>query len=258
MKISVVIPAYNEEKYIDKCLESLNAQSTPPDEIIVVDNNSSDNTSLVAKKYKVRVISEKKPGITPARNTGFNTASHEIIARIDADSIAPYDWIQKIKEAFLSEDIEAVSGISYFYDAYFPAITTKIQTFMYFKISKLLLGHDIVQGPNLALKKSAWMKVQDECCELDTDIHEDIDLAMHIAKYGTIVFDPDLVTYVSARRINHNMESIVTDYLPKWIRTMYFYDHVLHCEPGASTKMKKIIKHQMVLVHRILKYFSQK
>src|ERR1035437_9820650 len=89
MKVSVVIPAYNEEKYIGACLDSLMDQKEKPDEIIVVNNNSTDNTAKIVKKYPVRLINEEQQGMIPARNRGFNEAKFEIIARTDADTILP-------------------------------------------------------------------------------------------------------------------------------------------------------------------------
>lgn len=56
MRVSLVIPIYNEEKYIKKCLDSVKCQVEKPDEIIVVDNNSTDNTVNIAKKYNVRLL----------------------------------------------------------------------------------------------------------------------------------------------------------------------------------------------------------
>ena len=64
MKVSVVIPVYNEKKRIKKCLDSLLSQSEKPDEIIVVDNNSTDSTVSIVRKYKgVNLVHEKKQGI---------------------------------------------------------------------------------------------------------------------------------------------------------------------------------------------------
>jgi len=103
MKVSVVVPAYNEEKYIKKCLFSLTNQIVPADEIIIVDNNCRDKTIEIAKKFKVRIVKEKTQGMIPARNRGFNSTRYEIIARCDADVIVPKDWIKRIKKNFENE-----------------------------------------------------------------------------------------------------------------------------------------------------------
>lgn len=103
MKISVIIPVYNEEKYIVPCLKSLLKQEEKPDEIIVVDNNCTDKTIPLVRKYPVKIVKEKKQGIVFARNHGFNIATGDIIARIDADSTAPKNWVQTIKKNFSKE-----------------------------------------------------------------------------------------------------------------------------------------------------------
>ena len=74
MKVSVVIPAYNEEKYIVDCLKALSNQTIAPDEVIVVDNNSTDKTASLARQAGAKVITVLEPGITPARTAGFNAA----------------------------------------------------------------------------------------------------------------------------------------------------------------------------------------
>ena len=100
MKVSVVIPAFNEEKYIGKCLKSVVNQIMPADEIIVVNNNCTDKTEVIAKKFGARIVKEKVQGMTPARNRGFNSVKYEIIARTDADTVVPKDWIKIIKNNF--------------------------------------------------------------------------------------------------------------------------------------------------------------
>ena len=95
-----MIPAYNEGKYIKRALKSVINQQIEADEIIVVDNNSTDRTSEIAKKLGVKVIRERKQGMTPARDRGFNEAKYDIIARIDADVAVPPDWIKKIEKEF--------------------------------------------------------------------------------------------------------------------------------------------------------------
>src|SRR3989344_7027794 len=125
MKISVVIPAYNEEKHIGSCLEHFLKQEEKADEIIVVDNNSTDNTAKIANKYGAVVVREVKQGMIHARNTGFNSATFEIIARTDADTYVPKNWIKLIKDNYAkNKNLAGLSGPASFYD--FP-ISSKLQ-----------------------------------------------------------------------------------------------------------------------------------
>lgn len=110
--VSVVIPAYNEELWLERCVRALQRQQTDvPYEIIVVDNNSSDGTAEVAQRLGVRYVFEPRQGLTFARQAGEDAARGEIVAHTDADSEAPPDWIERIAHEFhRSLDVVVVSG----------------------------------------------------------------------------------------------------------------------------------------------------
>jgi glycosyltransferase involved in cell wall biosynthesis len=95
--VSVVIPAYNEEKNILQTLLSLSNNITEwPVEIIVVNNNSTDNTEDLVRETGIHCIKEVKQGITEARNAGLAIAKGTYILNADADTIYPKEWIQKM------------------------------------------------------------------------------------------------------------------------------------------------------------------
>lgn len=199
--VSVVIPAYNEEGVIGSCLAALLDQTDRPDEIIVVDNNSSDSTTELARRYGARVIQESKQGIANARNAGFNAARSDLIARIDADTIVAPDWISRLKKNFADEQIIAVTGPAYYYGV--PRLLKKpLQhglTLSFFKDTKRRLGHEALFGSNMAMRRSAWKQVSKLVCTDDKDVHEDLDLAIHSAGIGRILFDPKMVVAISPR-----------------------------------------------------------
>jgi glycosyltransferase involved in cell wall biosynthesis len=203
MKVSVVIPAYNEEKYLEECLQSILDQTDKPDEIIVVDNNCTDKTVEIAKKYNARVVTEAIQGMIPARNKGYDCAKYEIIARTDSDTHVPKNWIELIKENFAKDkDLLGLSGPASFYN--FP-ISDKLQHSQWenkaiFAIIKSRIGHDTLYGPNIAIRKSAWEKVRNEVCLDDKAVHEDTDLAIHLGRIGKIRIDPKLIVRTSFRR----------------------------------------------------------
>src|ERR1035437_1050948 len=101
-KISLIIPAYNEEKYIGECLDYVFKNSDNKFfEIIVIDNKSTDKTGEIARKYKnVKVIYEERKGLTRARQRGFEEAQGDILAYIDADTHMPKGWAQMIISEF--------------------------------------------------------------------------------------------------------------------------------------------------------------
>ena len=221
VKVSVIIPAFNEEKYIGKCLESLINQTAPADEIIVVDNNSKDKTAAIAREFDVRIVREKKQGMIPARNRGFNEAKYEIIARCDADAILPKDWIKKIKRNFEKRKIDALLGPVIFYDL---PIKTSFFSKMLIHSTKLLNKDNILIGPNMVLTKSIWQKVKNDVCLSTDEVQEDIDLALHIKHYkGVIHYDKTLVASISARRLKYNPLSFFVVYPIRSIET--FLNH---------------------------------
>ncbi len=110
--ISVVVPAWNEEKYIGRTLRSLLDQSLERSEyeIIVVDGHSKDGTVAIARKLVDRVLFEDRKSIGYARNVGARAASGEIVAFIDADSIATRNWLLRIKKIFRRRSLAGVGG----------------------------------------------------------------------------------------------------------------------------------------------------
>jgi len=93
--ISIVVPAHNEEEYIAQCLTALTQQNYPDEcfEIIVVDNNSTDNTARVAKEFNVQVIHQEQGPVGAVRNAGAQIAKGDIIAFVDSDCVAPDNWL---------------------------------------------------------------------------------------------------------------------------------------------------------------------
>ena len=203
MKVSLIIPVFNEEKYITLCLESLEKQTEKPNEIIIVDNNCTDNTINIVKKYKkslpIKIVKEKKKGVVFARNKGFSKAKGDILARCDADSILPKNWIKKIKENFSKNKIDGLTGPIIFYDF---LLKTSFFSKIYLLLMKILQKGETLLGPNMAISKKIWEKIKKEVCFDEKNIHEDIDLSLHILKNnGKIIYDFNLIVYASSRRI---------------------------------------------------------
>lgn len=105
-QISVIIPAYNEEKYITPTLDALQKQTFQDYEIIVVANGCTDTTEQILKKKnseKIRHLSLPQANVSVARNAGALNAQGDILAFVDADTQLAEDSLQKIKEEFTSE-----------------------------------------------------------------------------------------------------------------------------------------------------------
>lgn len=109
--ISIVIPAYNEAENILKTLSSLADSVTAKKiEIIVVNNNSQDETAELIQLTGATCILESKQGITHARNAGLSVAKGEYILNADADTIYPPDWIDRMVSPLYKHDIGMVYG----------------------------------------------------------------------------------------------------------------------------------------------------
>lgn len=235
MRISVIIPAFNEEKRIGHCLQTVFSQTHLPFEVIVIDNNSTDKTRTIARKMGAIVVTEPRQGVTFARNTGFNLAKGDVIARTDADTIVPSDWLERISDHFESDDeLDAISGPAVFGISVFSPLLR----FLVFEANKRIFGHYGLFGPNLAIRKTAWEKIKDEVCLDDDKVHEDTDLSIHIGKGGKIGYDKNLKVRTSARRLRQSPSSLLVEYLIKWADMIAYHKKYRITSIASNIKQK--------------------
>jgi glycosyltransferase involved in cell wall biosynthesis len=118
MTITVVVCAYNEAVLLPGCLYSLLSQTRPPDEILVINNASTDATAAVARAVPhVRVVDEPTKGLVVARETGRRAAQSEVVAYIDADCRVPIFWMERVEAHFRrAPDTIGLTGPYRFYD----------------------------------------------------------------------------------------------------------------------------------------------
>lgn len=226
LSISVVIPCFNEQAAIGRCLEALTRQTLKPLEIIVIDNNSDDRTAAIASDYEgVKVINERRQGLKPARNRGMNIARADVIARLDADSVVAVDWAETIIKSMASSRVQAISGTGYFYDAPCQRFVREARNIFAVWLNRLVLGHHMLWGSNMAVRASAWQLIKDDC-SLQDNIMEDLDVAMNIHRHfgrGSIVYRPSMRADISARRamvsLPHNWR-----YLKMWPYTLSIHN----------------------------------
>ncbi|HEV2402833.1 MAG TPA: glycosyltransferase family 2 protein [Candidatus Saccharimonadales bacterium] len=210
ISVSLVIPAYNEERYLAACLDSIVMQTVKPYEVIVVDNGSTDQTATIASRYPfVQIVHEPRQGVVFARDTGFNAARGDIIARIDVDTLIPIDWVERVTNIFANPEIDAVSGSISFHDAPFPQLFATVDLFARRYLANRLSRHQqlFLYGGNMAIRADAWHSVSSTLCH-NTAMHEDIDLGAHMAggRYR-VGFDQTLSVAVSARRVDSDPRS---------------------------------------------------
>lgn len=219
--LSIIIPAYNEERHLRRCLEAIAAQTVAPDEVIVVDNNSTDATADIARQFPfVTVVRESRQGRVYARDAGFDAATTDILGRIDADTVLPPNWVAYLKDFYARprHAKAAWTGTSHYYN-----VRTRIfdwaQRVLSFRFNRLLLGHYTLWGSNMALPAKLWHAVRGEVCRRN-DVHEDLDLAIHLhrLRYG-IVYDAGCPAGTQLRHMRSERGALRAELL-LWPRTL--------------------------------------
>ncbi|HEY66471.1 MAG TPA: glycosyltransferase family 2 protein [Caldilineae bacterium] len=221
MFVSVVIPAFNEEKYLGACLHALRRQTYPANryEVIVVNNASTDATATIARRYGARVVWEPRRGIPRARQAGFRAARGEIIASTDADTVVPPDWIERIVANFQAHP--EWGGL--YGPVYWPEGRLHERLIMRYPVTWMLalsnrLGRSYWIGSNFAVRREPFWQVGgfNEAWESG----EDGELALRMGRITQIGFDPKLVVYSSNRRAREGAWPLLRRALISRYRTM--------------------------------------
>jgi len=233
MKLSIVIPAYNEETYIGKCLESIAMEKTRGRfdvEIIVVNNASDDRTGEVARSFSfVKVVDEPRKGLVRARQTGYEASSGELIANVDADTLMPQGWIETVFTEFSTDSkLVALSGPYIYYDL--STITNWLISFWYRMgqivsfLNTLITKRSgtMLQGGNFILRRSAL--VQAGGFNLNFDFYgEDTAIAKQMSSQGKVKFTFRLSLYTSGRRLRaEGIFTMALKYAVNFLWTIFF------------------------------------
>lgn len=180
MKISLCITVFNEEKSIDKLIKSILSQTKVPDEVIIVDAGSEDNTVEIIKQYpRIKLYISKKASIAKGRNLAVKKAKFPIIAMTDAGCICHNNWLKKITRPFDNRKTDVAAGFykmtgnSKFQKALKPYLGVVPSKFNEYKFLPL--------ARSIAFKKSAWKKMGGFCEKFDR-AGEDYDFSNKIIK----------------------------------------------------------------------------
>ncbi len=204
MKISVVIPAYNEERWLGACLRSLRRQDFRGQvEVIVVDNNSTDRTAAVATRLGARVVSEPRRGVCFARQSGTERATGEVIVSTDADTVFPSDWLSRIWKHFqFQADVIAVCGSYEFTNV--PA-WVRWYTRMLFGTTESIYRRTgelkYLPASNTAFRRTAWPGYNVAM----TQGGDEFDFLVRLKNRGRVLFDRQLKVSTSGRRFAPGM-----------------------------------------------------
>jgi len=201
MFISVVIPAYNEEQYLGRCLQALREQTYPPSqfEIVVVDNGSTDATAEIARRFGARVVYEPRKGVARARQTGFLESRGTIIASTDADTIVPPDWLARIAAHFEADPaLGGVYGPVYWHDGHlYQRLAIRYPITWGLALSNRV-GRSLWWGSNFAVRRGIFHAAGG--FPVNWASGEDTDLSLRVNRIARVRFDPQLVVYASSRR----------------------------------------------------------
>ncbi len=221
-QVSIVIPAFNEEKYIENTLFSLlkSEQKTQINyEVILVDNNSTDHTVKIAEKFKtgmnLRIISEKTQGRGAARARGFKESLGEIILSADSDTIFHNSWVETLSSALKKGEVVAVTTSVRIIDC--DPLTNFLVNFFQPKLMvvyRLLLGHYWLSGFSSGILKSVYESSGGFNAQMQAQ--EDLDLSFKVAKLGKIKFINKPVLF-SGRRFKNGLFVGFYDY----VKTFY-------------------------------------
>jgi len=219
--VSIVMPAYNEQQYIEKSLFSLleSEQRTKINyEGILVDNLSTDKTIQLAQQFKkgmnLKIVHEAKQGRGPARARGFKEAKGEIILSADSDTCFYKGWIETLVLA-IKDEVVAVTTSCNIVDR--SPLTNLVFNFSQPKLMffyRLIFGHYWLSGYSFGIRKSVYEQVGG----FDTllQAHEDLDLSFRVAKLGKIKFINKPVIF-SGRRFKNGLLAGFYDYIQTFI-----------------------------------------
>ena len=252
MNISLIIPAYNEEKYIIDCLDHVKkAAGNRFAEIIVVDNNSTDDTQYIVSSYakqnphmRIRVVLEKNKGTSYARERGRIESKSDILAYIDADTHMPHGWYEYVEKIFShtlppthkghASHRKQIVGLSgpYVYDdiPYFHQLVNHLFWKLVGYPTYLFTGY-MATGGNMVARADALEKIGG----FDTAITfygDDTNLSRRLAEVGKMKFDLKLTMYTSGRRLKGQ------GYLKMlWIYVLNFLSEAILKKPATKTSI---------------------
>jgi glycosyltransferase involved in cell wall biosynthesis len=202
-KVSLIIPCFNAEKTIKKCIDSALSQSLPFHEIILVDNNSQDKSKRIYLEYNdLKIINCLKQGASAARNSGLQKASGDYVAFVDSDVELDQDWNKNMCDSF--EVFPVVAVQSKIIPSFFNSNERWIDRYRLERKKMMTQGSFIeldVEKNKIAINTAACMYKKDILIQLKgfeellTRL-EDTDLAFKAKVLGEIASNPNAVAYV--------------------------------------------------------------
>ncbi len=197
MDISVIVPAFNEEKRIRACLESIRAQRTSRSyELIVSDSNSTDRTASIAAEYADKVVVCAERGTARARNEGARLACGDILAFIDSDTTLMPGYLDAVYREIHDRRALAVS-CAFKFTRRSPKLLAAEYTANAYYILRSLFGVATLPGFNICIRRDAYERLGGfRLCHL-----EDLDMSIRLRQAGKTVYLAKRKAITSSRRL---------------------------------------------------------
>jgi len=188
-RVSIIIPAYNEENYLPLLLDSISKLDWPKEklEVIVVDNGSTDNTCGIAESYGTLLLQDSTKNVSGLRNLGAKHAAGDILAFVDADCVLAKDWLKKAEKYFLASNVLAWGG-----PPVPPESASWVQKAWFLMVANPDSPKEVdwIGTVDFFVKRSWFERIGGFNEKLKTC--EDVDFCYQLGKYGKIISDPEI------------------------------------------------------------------
>lgn len=248
VRLSVVVPAFDEEAYLPATLASLARQHVPGGfEVVVVDNASTDGTAAVAARHGARVVREETPGVCAARQRGTEEARGAVVVSTDADTVHPDGWLARLAEHFDDDDVVAVAGPCRYLDPPWWARIFPTGWFAAISAVHALTGRVLyVTATNIAFRREGFPGYDTRL----TQGGDEVDLLRRLRRQGRVVWDGGNPVLTSSRRMDQGLLHTLV--------VSYGYHYALNLalnrlRPGRVMHVAPVIREQQAATSRRLR-----
>ncbi len=232
MRISIIVPAHNEEKIIGRCLQAILAADLPEgSEVLVVNNASSDRTREEVMKFpSVRLVDEPDKGLTKARQRGFLSSTGDILYYIDADTLIPRHLVRYVEKHFRDNPrLVGVSGPYKYHDWHAGGrfilwlYHWTLVPFTQLVVNRLLRKGSVFYGGNFAIRRDVLQAIGG----FDTHLEfwsEDTQIGRRVSAHGDVRFLHRAYVFTSARRFySEGIIRVLMRYIMNFFWDIFFH-----------------------------------
>ncbi len=258
IKVSIIIPIYNVESYLENCIESLINQTYKEIEIILVNDESPDNSLQICKEYamidsRVRIINKKNGGLSDARNAGLKVATGEYVIFVDGDDFVQLNLVEKALESALktSSDIVIWGFYADFVNDIGELEFRKEYGFNYNIFNNYLINSIKLDDTFVGLLGYAWNKLykKEILDQHNFEFTKDLSLVEDIEFNSRVLQKSNNIVFI---------EEILTHYIQRDRTTLgaKFYPDFLELKSIAYEAQSKLLNHMKIDQNELEKYLN--